>query len=251
MSFEQMTKSYDIDVERYNYMISPNAFCTEVFQTSFQINKERLIETGYPRNDFITNATKEDVISLKKKYHLPLDKKIILYAPTWRDNSYVASGYTFELEADFHKWREALGDDYVVVFKPHYLIINKYENDETLTGFLYSVKAESEINELYVLSDILVTDYSSVFFDYAVLNRPIYFYMYDLDQYKGELRGFYLDIYTELPGRIYEDESKLLIDIKESVYDYSFLESFNQKFNAWQTGNCAQKVIDIIFSDIK
>ena len=67
MSFEQMTKSYDIDVERYNYMISPNAFCTEVFQTSFQINKERLIETGYPRNDFITNATKEDVISLKKK----------------------------------------------------------------------------------------------------------------------------------------------------------------------------------------
>ena len=251
MSFEQMTKSYDIDVERYNYMISPNAFCTEVFQTSFQINKERLIETGYPRNDFITNATKEDVISLKKKYHLPLDKKIILYAPTWRDNSYVASGYTFELEADFHKWRKALGDDYVVVFKPHYLIINKYENDETLTGFLYSVKAEAEINELYVMSDILVTDYSSVFFDYAVLNRPIYFYMYDLDQYKGELRGFYLDIYTELPGKIYEEESKLLIDIKESVYDYSFLESFNQKFNAWQTGNCAQKVIDIIFSDIK
>ena len=70
-----MTKSYDIDVERYNYMISPNAFCTDVFQTSFQINKERLIETGYPRNDFITNATQEDVIELKKKYHLPLDKK--------------------------------------------------------------------------------------------------------------------------------------------------------------------------------
>ena len=251
MSFEQMTKSYDIDVERYNYMISPNAFCTEVFQTSFRINKERLIETGYPRNDFITNATKEDVISLKKKYHLPLDKKIILYAPTWRDNSYVASGYTFELEADFHKWKEALGDDYVVVFKPHYLIINKYENDETLTGFLCSVKAEAEINELYVISDILVTDYSSVFFDYAVLDRPIYFYMYDLDQYKDELRGFYLDIYTELPGKIYEEESKLLVDIKNNIYDYSFLESFNQKFNAWQTGNCAQKVIDIIFSDIK
>ncbi len=249
VSFEQMTRSYDIDVERYNYMISPNAFCTEVFQTSFRINRKRLIETGYPRNDFITNATEDDIRNLKLKYNLPLDKKIVLYAPTWRDNSYVASGYTFELEADFHKWKEILGDDYIVVFKPHYLIINKYENDDSLVGFLYSMKAEAEINELYVLSDILITDYSSVFFDYAVLNRPIYFYMYDLEQYKGELRGFYLDIYTELPGKIYEDESNLLLDIKNQVYDYSHLETFNQRFSAWQTGDCAKKVIDIVFKE--
>lgn len=249
VSFEQMTRSYDIDVERYNYMISPNAFCTEVFQTSFRINRKRLIETGYPRNDFITNATEDDIRNLKLKYNLPLDKTIVLYAPTWRDNSYVASGYTFELEADFHKWKEILGDDYIVVFKPHYLIINKYENDDSLTDFLYSMKAEAEINELYVLSDILITDYSSVFFDYAVLNRPIYFYMYDLEQYKGELRGFYLDIYTELPGKIYEDESNLLLDIKNQVYNYSHLETFNQRFSAWQTGDCAKKVIDIVFKN--
>lgn len=251
ISFDKMTESYDIDVKRYNYMISPNAFCTEVFQTSFRIDRDRLIETGYPRNDFITNATKEDIVHLKQKYHLPLDKKIILYAPTWRDNSYVAAGYTFELKADFHKWKEILGDEYVVVFKPHYLIINKYKNDQTLNGFLYSIEAEAEINELYVLSDILVTDYSSVFFDYAVLNRPIYFYMYDLDQYKGELRGFYLDIYTELPGKIYEDEVCLINDIHNQVYDYTFLKSFNQRFNNQQTGDCAKKVIDIVFKDIK
>lgn len=247
MSFEQMTETYDIDVKRYNYMISPNAFCTEVFQTSFRINRERLIETGYPRNDFITNATNEDILEIKKKFNLPLDKKIILYAPTWRDNSYVASGYTFELEADFHKWKETLSDEYIIVFKPHYLIINKYENDNSLNGFLYSISAEAEINELYVISDILITDYSSVFFDYAVLNRPIYFYMYDLEQYKGELRGFYLDIYKELPGKIYEDEDHLLTDICNQVYDYSFLKSFNQRFNNQQTGDCAKKVIDIVF----
>lgn len=247
MSFEQMTETYDIDVKRYNYMISPNAFCTEVFQTSFRINRERLIETGYPRNDFITNATNEDILEIKKKFNLPLDKKIILYAPTWRDNSYVASGYTFELEADFYKWKETLSDEYIIVFKPHYLIINKNENDNSLNGFLYSISAEAEINELYVISDILITDYSSVFFDYAVLNRPIYFYMYDLEQYKGELRGFYLDIYKELPGKIYEDEDHLLTDICNQVYDYSFLKSFNQRFNNQQTGDCAKKVIDIVF----
>lgn len=250
VSFEKMCESYDIDVERYNYMISPNKFCTEVFQTSFQINRERLIETGYPRNDFITNATKEDVVELKKKFNLPLDKKVVLYAPTWRDNSYVASGYTFDLKADFVKWKQILGDEYVVVFKPHYLIINKYENDHSLDGFLYSIPASAEINELYVLSDILITDYSSVFFDYAVLDRPIYFYMYDIDEYKGELRGFYLDIYKELPGKIYEDEENMLLDVKVNNYDYSYLKIFNERFNSEQTGNCAQKVIDIVFKDV-
>jgi len=247
MTYQQMVESYDIDVERYNYMISPNRFCTEVFQTSFQINRERLIETGYPRNDFITNASSKDIFNIKRKYNIPTDKKIILYAPTWRDNSYVTSGYTFELEADFHKWKNILGDEYIVIFKPHYLIINKFADDDSLNGFLYSIDANAEINELYVISDILITDYSSVFFDYAVLNRPIYFYMYDLDFYKEELRGFYLDIYTELPGKIYENETKLLEDIKNENYDNEQLNKFNQRFNHAQTGDCAKKVIEIVF----
>ena len=247
LNYEEMCKTYDVDVEKYNYMISPNKFCTEVFQSSFGINKERLIETGYPRNDFITNATKEDIINIKNKYHLPLDKKIILYAPTWRDNSYNVSGYTFELKADFYKWKEILKDEYIIVFKPHYLIVNKYENNEDLKDFLYSIPANAEINELYVISDSMITDYSSVFYDYAVLNRPMYFYMYDLEEYREELRGFYLDIYTELPGKIFEDEDMLLNDIKNNVYDYESLKIFNERFSHAQTGNCAQKVIDIVF----
>ncbi len=246
-SFEQMTRSYDIDVERYNYMISPNEFCTEVFQTAFGIDRDRLIQTGYPRNDFITNASKEDVKNIKEKYNLPTDKKIILYAPTWRDNSFTRSGYTFELEANFRKWKEVLSDEYIVVFKPHYLIVNTCSDDPELEGFLYSIAAEAEINELYVISDVLITDYSSVFFDYAVLNRPVYFYMYDLESYKDELRGFYLDIYKDLPGQIYEDELNMLTDIKNQVYDYDYLETFNKRFNGEQDGNCSQKVINILF----
>lgn len=245
MTYEDMVKSYDDDVRKYNYMISPNKFCTEVFQSSFGINKERLIETGYPRNDFITNASKEDVLKIKEKYNIPTDKKIILYAPTWRDNSYVAAGYTFELKADFSKWKEVLGDDYVVVFKPHYNIINKYEG-ETLDGFLVNIAAEAEINELYVISDILITDYSSVFFDYAVLNRPIYFYMYDFEDYRDQLRGFYLDVHTELPGKIYEEEDGMLEAIANHEYDFDCLKVFNERFSHAQTGDCAKKVCDIL-----
>lgn len=249
ISFEKMVESYDIDVMKYNYMISPNQFCTKVFQSAFAINKERLIETGYPRNDFITNATQNVAQNIKNKLNIPLDKKVILYAPTWRDNSYVASGYTFELKANFHLWKKMLGNEYVVIFKPHYLIVNKYKNDESLKGFLYSIDAEAEINELYVISDVLITDYSSVFFDYAILNRPIYFYMYDLEEYKDELRGFYLDIYSEIPGKIYEKEELLLKDISLQIFDYSMLEEFNKRFNHAQTGDCAKKVVDIVFNN--
>lgn len=73
--------------------------------------------------------------------------------------------------------------------------------------------------------------------------------MYDLEEYKGELRGFYLDIYKELPGKIYEDESLMLKEIKEGIYDYSYLETFNDRFNSEQDGHCAQKVIDIVFHE--
>lgn len=250
LSYEQMCNSYDIDVARYNYMISPNKFCTEIFQSSFGINRERLIETGYPRNDFITNANEEDVKRIKERLGIPFDKKVLLYAPTWRDNSYVAAGYTFELKADFHKWKETLGDEYVVVFKPHYLIINKYKDDESLKGFLYSIDASAEINELYVISDMLITDYSSVFFDYAVLNRPMYFYMYDFDDYRDQLRGFYLDVYSELPGKIYEQEEIMLDAIVKNDYDFDYLKVFNERFSHAQTGDCAKKVVDILAKHI-
>lgn len=250
LSYEQMCNSYNIDVARYNYMISPNKFCTEIFQSSFGINRERLIETGYPRNDFITNANEEDVKRIKERLGIPFDKKVLLYAPTWRDNSYVAAGYTFELKADFHKWKETLGDEYVVVFKPHYLIINKYKDDESLKGFLYSIDASAEINELYVISDMLITDYSSVFFDYAVLNRPMYFYMYDFDDYRDQLRGFYLDVYSELPGKIYEQEEIMLDAIVKNDYDFDYLKVFNERFSHAQTGDCAKKVVDILAKHI-
>ncbi|WP_296240929.1 CDP-glycerol glycerophosphotransferase family protein [uncultured Faecalicoccus sp.] len=246
VSYEQMCHSYDVDVARYNYMISPNAFCTEVFPHAFGIDPQRLVETGYPRNDFIVNATQEQILSIKNRLQLPMDKKIILYAPTWRDNSYVSAGYTFELKADFRLWKKILGEDFIVLFKPHYLIINKYQDDPSLKGFLYSIPAAAEINELYVISDILITDYSSVFFDYAILKRPMYFYMYDLENYASDLRGFYLDITKDLPGKIYRSEEKLCQDIQAGVYDRSKLDDFSKRFNNLDDGHASKRVLDLL-----
>jgi len=89
----------------------------------------------------------------------------------------------------------------------------------------------SDINELYVISDMLITDYSSVFFDYASLKRPMIFYMYDFDDYKDEIRGFYIDI-EELPGKITKNENDLIKAIKE-VEDFRYNEKY-ERFNRWK-----------------
>ena len=103
-----------------------------------------------------------------------------------------------------------------------------------------------DINELYVMSDLLITDYSSVFFDYAILNRPILFYMYDLEEYRDELRGFYLDINKELPGKITIDEDELLSVIKNENYkEYDEkLKEFRKTYNDLEDGKASQRVIN-------
>ena len=251
LNAQEMQSTYDDDVSKYTYMIAPNSFCTQVFQSAFGIEKERLIETGYPRNDILTNADEQMKERIRERLGIPKGKKVLLYAPTWRDNSFVAAGYTFELKADFHKWKAELGDEYVLLFKPHYLIINKFADTEELKGFLYNVDASSEISDLYLIADALVTDYSSVFFDYAILKRPIYFYMYDLESYREELRGFYIDIYKDLPGNIYEIEDEMLKDIRSGRFDYERLNAFNARFNEHEDGHASQRVIDIVFGEAK
>lgn len=249
MSKSEMTETYDNDVKKYNYFISPNAFATNKFKSSFKIKQEIIVESGYPRNDFLTNVTSSKIYELRYKYNIPKDKKVILYAPTWRDNAFTAKGYIFELKADFNFWKSKLGDEYIVIFKPHYLIINKY-NNEDLNGFLYTVNENEDINELYVISDILITDYSSVFFDYAILKRPIYFYMYDLKEYEENLRGFYLDINNDLPGDIITNEFDLLEAILDNknylMKNYNKLISFNKIYNKLQDGKCCKKAVDKI-----
>ena len=105
---------------------------------------------------------------------------------------------------------------------------------------------KGSIKELDLISDILITDYSSVFYDYAILKRPIYFYMYDLEQYASDLRGFYFDIHTDLPGKIYKDETALIEDVKNGVYDYSKMKEFNAYFNNLDDGKASERVVDII-----
>lgn len=246
-SYEQMLQSYDSDRKNWDYLLSPNLFSTQAFQSAFQVEPEKIIETGYPRVDVLVNRQNEDISDLKKKYHLPLDKKVILYAPTWRDNLYDVNGYVLDMDVNFRDWSSLLKDEYVVLFKPHYLISECLKIPEELSDFVYNFPACDDINEAYLMSDLLVTDYSSVFFDYAVLNRPIYFYMYDFKEYEEELRGFYLDIPKDLPNEVCYREDELLKMIKYKEFDYERLKGFNRRFNPWSDGKSTERIIKKVF----
>ncbi|WP_285005940.1 CDP-glycerol glycerophosphotransferase family protein [Lactococcus formosensis] len=248
-SYKQMVRSYDKDSRHWDYLIASSPFSAHVFETAFAFPQQKMLKVGYPRVDCLTHPDPARVEELKKKYHLPPNKKIILYAPTWRDNSYSNTGYIFELKVDFYKWKRELGEDYVVVFKPHYLICSTYHIPQDLNNFIFFMNPNQDINDAYLVSDALITDYSSVFFDYAQLGRPIYFYMYDLAHYAEELRGFYLKVPDDLPNDPVKTEEELLKMIKDDCFDYQRLYAFNKKFNPWNDGSACEKIISEVCNE--
>ena len=217
-----------------------------------EVGKEKcVVELGYPRNDFLYNYNNDDIKRIKETLGISnINKKILLYAPTYRDNQHTSGvGYTYKTEVDFNKLKEQLEDKYIILFRSHWLIANSFDF-EKYKGFVYNVSDHDDINELYVISDLLITDYSSVFFDYANLKRPILFYMYDLEEYRDDIRGFYLDL-KELPGPIIRTEEELISKLRElnnsDFYDEKY-KKFNQIFNYLDDGKAAKRVVNKIFN---
>ena len=255
-TIKEIRKRNDIDAKRFDYFISPSKYCTEKFISAFnlkKLNKENIIiEEGYPRNDFLFNKTQKDITLIKEKLKIPINKKVIFYLPTFRDNQHTSGiGYTYELQIDFDRLRKAIGDEYVVLFSPHYFIANSIDLSK-YEGFVINVARYDEINELYLVSDIIMTDYSSVFFDFANLKRPIVFYMYDYELYQSRLRDFYISL-DELPGpitRTQEELEKCIINIETEFPKYERkYEDFNKKYNYLDDGNASERVIKEIFKE--
>ena len=207
----------------------------------------KIVEEGYPRNDALSTFTEGDARRIREELGIPEGKKAVLYAPTWRDDQHVSGkGYTLALPVDFERLRRELADDYVILFRAHYFVANEFDF-ERYAGFVLDVSNVSDINDLYIAADVLVTDYSSVFFDYANLGRPIVFYMYDLEAYATELRGFYLDL-SELPGPIVRDEEELVAAVRSADSPDAELAEryhrFNERFTYLDDGHASERVIE-------
>ena len=254
-SDEEIYEKYTRDTERFKYFLSPSSWATSKFISAWNMSiygKENcVIEEGYPRNDRLFTASDNEVEQIKHDLGLNKigNKKIILYAPTWRDNQYKKGlGYTYTTKVDFDILQKELGNDFIILFRAHYLVANEFDFKK-YEGFIYDVSEYSDINDLYLISDMLITDYSSVFFDYANLKRPIVYYMYDFEEYRDELRGFYLSL-DELPGPIVKTIEDLITQVKFLSHSFNFDEkymAFNKKFNYLDDGKASDRVIERIF----
>lgn len=250
---EEYKKNFVYEASKWDYLISPNHYSSKIFKRAFGF-EGNMIESGYPRNDFlIQNNNEETVQRLKQKANIPQDKKVILYAPTWRDNDFYDKGrYKFNLQLDLEHMRKSLGDEYVVLLRLHYLVSENL-NLSNYEGFVHDFSNYEDIRDLYLLSDILITDYSSVFFDFSILEKPILFYTYDLEEYRDELRGFYFDFETRAPGPLLQTTEEIIHHIQhiedvDSAYR-TIRKEFKQQFSSLEDGNATARVVDEVFNN--
>lgn len=232
-----------------DYLFMPNMF------TANKLLGSHALDGIYPSNVFLTGNPRVDNIFLpknkvKEKYKLPKNKKIVLYAPTWKKKIEETTDQDIEEllnEVEFIQLQ--LPSDSLVLLKAHYFIYEKFVekgySDKIIPNWV-------DTNELLSVVDKLITDYSSIFFDYLPLDRPIYFYIPDKNSYE-KMRGFYLDI-NSLPGYVSDniiDISKQLnVDSKQYIMSYKEkITTFKKQFCSYDDGSSSRRVVDIILGN--
>ena len=200
------------EVPQWSVLLSPSTFATPVLRRAFRYEGE-VLESGYPRNDVLAAGSGAEAV--RRRLGVPDGKRIVLYAPTWREDQQRANGDGFELglQLDTEAARAVLGDDHVLLVRPHAHVREPLPGAGD--GFLFDVGDYPDVQELLLAADVLVTDYSSIMFDFAITGRPVLFFTYDLEHYRDTLRGFYFDFEAEAPGPLIPSSDELLAALRE------------------------------------
>lgn len=228
----------------WDYLITPNNYTTKILKRAFRYSGD-ILETGYPRNDILIKKPADVIEMTKSFYNIPEGKKVILFAPTFREwdpNSFQ------KVADDVLKLSRKLDEDSVILLRLHYLLSNRISQLE-LPNNVINASNYQDIQELYLISDLLITDYSSVMFDYALLKRPIVLYCYDLEEYMTR-RGMYFDFEKSAPGPIYKTIEEVIdfVANEEEYNDYNGrLENFVEKFGSLEDGTASAQVVKKVF----
>lgn len=235
---------------RLDIYLAQSEYDQKVFSHAFNINKDYIKIIGLPRNDELSKSyTEQDKEAIRNKLSIPRGKRVILYAPTYREYERDGVDCVLNLPISLEKWRNRLGEEYVLLLRAHHAIVkslNIVENE-----FVKDVSDYPHLNELMIVSDILISDYSSIFFDYAILEKPMLCFAYDYEIYKKE-RGVYFDIRYELGKEIIDTEDKLINAITEMNIDEAiaicvrFRSKYVQKF-----GTATAASLDLIYQSIQ
>ena len=234
--------------ENTDYLIVTSNNIKEYYSEAFQMPKDRIKSLGLPRMDYYFEN--HDLEKLKmdfcKKYNIPPDKKIVLYAPTFRDEEKYNNVLNF---LDLEKFNEELGSNHVLALRLHPKIKNFYKGDISSKSEYIDVSDWESEQELMLISDILITDYSSIMIEYCVLDRPIVFFTYDLDSYLANERGFYYDFNETVPGPIVYTSDDLIEIIKNDEFDKSKISNFVKTQFDNVDGKSSERIVDFLLNE--
>lgn len=210
------SKRKAINYSYINYFCVAGDFDKKYYSNCFSIPESHFLMSGFPRMDELYNCTDEEKKIIRNMLCIPEGKKVILYAPTWRDSQNKGKDYCVNIPADFEKWERVLSDEYILLMRLH-----PYTNRQLKIKYNYFIRDYSNyenINDLLKISDILISDYSGTIFEYSALKRPIICFGFDIESYIME-RGLSIDVEKELPGGVIKTEDEVLSRIKNLNYD--------------------------------
>lgn len=227
----------------WDCLIAQGEFTKNMAWRWFRYDKA-ILETGYPRTDVIYRQEEQDINVQKRVLGLPEDKKVILYAPTWRDME------SFDMMLDLEQMRRELSDKYVLLIRPHYFVSPYYKVPED-GSFIFDMNGPDNIEDLFGLTDILITDYSSVMFDFSLTDKPMIFFAYDLEEYTLETRGSYFDISTEAPGSLTRTTEEVIEAVKNLDKHYEIngerINAFRDKYLTYENPDSSAQVFEKVF----
>ncbi len=231
------------DSKKINIIVSDSQFMTRIYQKSFWYNGA-IVEWGMPRTDIIVKGGNFNRESFFDFYHLDITKKIILYAPTFRANQ-STSVYNIDYNILQRTCKEKFGEDFVVLVRLHPNIMKKC-NDLMFNNNVINMTYYPDIQELLLLADICITDYSSLMFDFALSKKPCFLFATDIELYKKD-RNFYFDI-EKLPFPLCKDNPQLqksILDFDMKQYNMD-LEAFFDKVGMIRDGKASERCVRFI-----
>lgn len=241
-------------VHRFDHFLVRSEHDVSTLAHAYRLPGKALLRTGYPRNDVLLAARARDEEegrlprpALAGELGLPDHRKVVLYAPTFRGGP--GKRRRRRLLLDAARFAERFGDEYTLLVRAHYL--EAASLPVCPPGTVVDVSGHHDVSELLVLADVLVTDYSSIMFDYALLDRPIVLFAPDLDAYAAE-RGSYFDLREKAPGPVVATEDELfdvLARLKAADTGFeSARRSFAEEFGGYDRGDAARAVVDTVFA---